>query len=157
MLITVIIYNLTTILGFVPDDIETLTGRNVVWEHTINKWSQNKIFGVNMELWNAQSLAEFYSLYNWTPNQSHNQFFQTLGYAGIVGILALMLFYFTSGKQLMKNSKNLNSVVNWLLICIFVRSITETPLTPDIYNEGFTIQFIILICLAARTNTEKTV
>lgn len=122
----------------------SLTGRTYVWEITLKTWLKHPIFGYGPNLWNI-NFRQKYALF-WA-GQAHNQFMQTLGESGLIGVGALLFYLFT----IIKLSSKLNNVTNFaslgIVITILIRSFFETPLNNTNIDEGFFIHAIFFVIL----------
>lgn len=108
--------------------VDTLTGRTRIWELTLQGWRESVMFGYGREIWGPERMAKF-GLFH--VGQAHNQFIQTLGEAGLVGLLLLatyLLAVFYASVQQFFASRGL---VLCLLILVLARCVTEAPLSTD--------------------------
>lgn len=94
--IVVILMVVTLGLSFVDWDrfvdkyaLTTFTGRTVIWERTIADWQKNPMFGYGPEIWGFEYRIKAGMLH---VGHAHNQFIQTLGEAGIMGLLLLVSY-----------------------------------------------------------------
>jgi exopolysaccharide production protein ExoQ len=120
-----------------------LTGRENIWSITIAEWYKNPLFGYGPNLWGDEFSARFG--YLGVASNAHNQFFDTLGSAGVIGISGLAIYLFI----LFKYSFMLANSSKWIAIAfvafLSVRCISEVPLkTVNITTSDFIMHAIIL-------------
>ncbi len=108
--------------------ITTFTGRTQIWSITWAEFERSPWLGYGPALWDAQYRYEQGLI---AVGQGHNQYIHTLGQAGLIGALGLLVYLFNMLR---------NSIAAWrggfampmvLLLILLVRGITETPLNMD--------------------------
>jgi exopolysaccharide production protein ExoQ len=72
-------------------DFQTLNGRRLVWDATMDVWEQNRWFGYGPSLWDPTFRARYGEEFEFA-GQAHNQFIQSLGEAGLVGLAGLLVY-----------------------------------------------------------------
>lgn len=122
----------------------SLTGRTNVWQITLDTWLKNPIFGYGPNLWNLGFRQQYNFLW---AGHAHNQFLQTLGESGLVGVFGLLCYllvfiYFSSRFVNVTNFASLG-----FFVITLVRSFTETPLSNYDLNTSFLIHAIIFVML----------
>jgi O-antigen ligase len=119
----------------------SFSGRNVVWDFTVELWKLNPLFGYGLSLWRDETRLEFLSMYHWAPAMAHNQFFQTLGQSGVFGVLGLTVYLFC----LLYFAINLGQKSNWTIFAIvcllIIRGFSENSLESNLFIENFIIQY----------------
>ena len=128
------------------DSLSNLTGRDVVWAYTLDVWSVNEFFGYG-DLWNENMQNNFAILYGWKPTHSHNEFFQTLGESGIIGVIALVIYVLILIHFCLKLGQKFNFIGLSFLLLLLIRGISEPVFIKNIYSANFFIHFIIFLCL----------
>lgn len=123
--------------------VTTLTGRTAVWSFTVDAWLQNPIFGYGSGLWSGEMRLNFYRMYRWTPGQAHNQFFQTLGQAGLVGIAGLGLYVLALVRHCVSYSGYRYGVVSIAIVIMLLRGLTESALQGVLFGESFIFHFFV--------------
>jgi hypothetical protein len=123
--------------------VTTLTGRTAVWAYTVDAWRTNPIFGYGPELWSGELRLNFARLHGWAPGQAHNQFFQTLGQAGLVGVTTLGLYIVTLISHAWRYVGFQFGAISFVIIVMLLRSLTEFALQGVIFNENFAFQFFV--------------
>lgn len=123
---------------------EWLSGRVELWMATIKLWSQNPLFGYGPDIWsgNFKLLNQIKS--HSAGGQAHNMFVQTLGMAGLFGLMFLLLFFFS----LFKGAWETRNATKGLSLCffmlIFLRCMTESPLNSKSIDEGMLTNVIAI-------------
>jgi exopolysaccharide production protein ExoQ len=73
--------------------LATLSSRTYVWDVTIRTWEKNKTFGYGADLWSEDFRRQLPGLFRFA-GEAHNQFLQTLGANGVVGLVMLCFYLF---------------------------------------------------------------
>ena len=128
----------------------TLTGRTELWHISWDTWLQNPLFGYGPQIWNLAFRQGLGPGYLWA-GQAHNQFFQSLGEAGLVGVfglVVLLLTLFTFGFRFAYRTRGAS-----LGLALFVgfRCVTEAALRTydvNLIMLMLLIPFSILFVLA---------
>jgi len=140
------------------EGISTLTGRTEIWEITLETWRNNPWFGYGPTLWDL----EFRIKYGIPAAiHAHNQFIQTLGESGLIGLAALLLYVGALVGYALKFSVRTKGVSIALVLMLLIRAMTEVPfrmfLSLDVAFLIHLIIFVTLIMLARGTsNDQKT-
>lgn len=131
-----------------------LTGREYIWQSTLNEWRQNWWFGYGPELW-SDVYAARRGLFGIASN-AHNQFIDTLGSAGIFGILGLLVYLGVLSTQAFRLSSVTKGASLAFLVLILLRGVTEVPLEAgNIATSDFFMQAVI-VGLFMRAGTAKS-
>ena len=109
-------------------DLTSLTGRTDIWDITLSAWRDNIFFGYGSEIWGAKRRSEF-GLYH--VGQAHNQVVQTLGEAGLFGLLLLIVYLGTLLRAALAHFTASRGVVLSLLLLLLVRCVTEAPMRAE--------------------------
>lgn len=137
-------------------DFLTFTGRDIIWEITKHKWALNKFFGYGNGLWDIQMQQEYArTLHNWAPAHAHNQFYQTLGTSGIIGIVGLFICVLIIIFTVMKLSKEKRFGLLLMLLLFFIRGFTEPVLLNKVNDTNFFITFIFLLMIIILSKNES--
>lgn len=106
--------------------VTTLTGRTEIWHVTIETWKNNPWFGYGPDLWDLDfRLQHGAALAAW---HAHNQFIQALGEAGILGLIANIIYAAAFIYYGFKFAGRTRGISLALLLLILVRTVTEIPL-----------------------------
>lgn len=122
----------------------TLTGRINVWLITFETWLANPLFGYGPKIWDI-SFRQTYG-YLWA-GQSHNQFLQTLGESGIIGLGCLLYYYSVIIKFGSRYANMTNFSTFAIIIAIIIRSFFEAPFCNYNLDSGFLVHAIFFIII----------
>lgn len=106
----------------------TLTGRFDIWAITLEEWRKNIFFGYGPELWSVPYRQALNMLH---VGQAHNQFVQTLGDSGLLGMSMLLAFLGSLlfvGIRCFRASRGL---VLALVVLLLARCVTEASLRTE--------------------------
>lgn len=150
-------YPLEYLLGKIQGQGTMFTGREQIWSITVAEWERNPLFGYGPDLWGDAFSARYG--YLGVASNAHNQLFDTLGAAGVFGVISLaiylaMLCYYAV--LLVGPSKGASVA---LVAFLLIRCITEVPLkTINITTSDFFMQALILgiFMRAAMANADVT-
>lgn len=81
-----------SVLDAAPSELLTLTGRTFIWEIVLQLVSENPLFGYGTTLWSPEMALSYAPFLGWVVLQSHNQYLQSLGEGGILGLSMFMLY-----------------------------------------------------------------
>lgn len=120
-----------------------LTGRENIWSITMAEWQKNPLFGYGPNLWGEEFSARFG--YLGVASNAHNQIFDTLGAAGVLGVITLAIYIFV----LVWYAIQLAGISKWVSIALIVfigtRCFSEVPLkTMNITTSDFIMQAIVI-------------
>lgn len=133
----------------VGTDLTTLMGRYRIWEIAVQEWRNNPFFGYGLTMWNEEyrirvGMTDF-------AYTAHNQFFQSLAVAGIIGVTGLAIYALTLLWFVLKTTKASQGLTLALFVLLSVQSVTEVPLS---MTSGFglaqQVHLLLLMVLASR-------
>lgn len=135
--------------------LTSLTGRTVIWDVTIAYWRENPLFGYGSDIWGP----EFRTLHGLPEaGQAHNQLMQTLGEAGLVGIMGLTVYVVALFALALKRFRQMQGLPLVLVVMLVVRMITEAPLRNlGVIDGGFFMHLLVILVLVARPRAENLV
>lgn len=107
-------------------DLVTLTGRTQIWEITLRAWRENMLFGYGPGIWGAERQLQFHMFH---VGHAHNQIVQSLGEAGLVGTLLLLLYLGALFRAALGRFVASRGLVLMLLMLVLVRCVTEAPMS----------------------------
>lgn len=122
----------------------SLTGRVDVWQVTLDTWLENPLFGYGPNLWNLFFRQDYGFLW---AGQAHNQYLQTLGESGLLGLSALLVYLFAIIRAGSRGLAATRFATFGILIALVVRSFVESPFRTYSLDEGFLIQAVFLMIL----------
>lgn len=110
------------------DRLESVSGRTIIWQFAWEAYRQHPIFGLG-----AEFLSEHYRSIN-LPNyeqqavHAHNQFFQTMGESGTVGLIALGILLIAVIRSAWQARADDNYARLGGLVVLMIFAMTEVPL-----------------------------
>lgn len=130
--------------GQIGSDVSTLTGRLNIWAAAVRAWQENPLFGFGPLAWGPYHRALI-----GLPNafSAHNQFFQALSTAGSLGLLTMLVYLGTLAVLAWRASAQTQGVSLALFLFIFVRCITEAPLSAGTLFNGEIVTQLVLFRL----------
>ena len=126
-------------------DLVTLTGRTRIWDITLQAWQENVLFGYGPGIWGAERQREFQMFH---VGQAHNQVVQTLGEAGLVGLVLLLVYLGALLVSALGTFVASRGIVLMLLMLMLVRCVTEAPLRTEGILSWTTFLHALLIVMA---------
>ena len=78
--------------GFTPTTLDGLNGRTTIWSAALSGLQSNLLFGYGPTFLSEDYRASVGLGYFGAAAQAHNEFIQTLGVAGLMGVAALVFF-----------------------------------------------------------------
>lgn len=133
---------------------EVLTGRPLIWEYTLNVWESNPWFGYGPNLWDGEMNGRYLLLIGAVTPHAHNQVFQSLGEAGIVGAMGLLLYVVALLAYGTRCAKATGGLALVLVAAILLRGITEPPFRGGI-DSNFFLSFLVFAFLILAVRQEK--
>ncbi len=136
----------------------SLTGRTNIWEITLRSWQENPIFGYGPRLWDVEYRLQYAPQFRYIVGMAHNQFLQTLGASGILGVIGLAIYVFTLVKLGVQYFSTTRGVSLALVVVFLTRSISETPFRNGVLDITFYahfILFVLLMSMVANANSKK--
>ncbi|MBC7938141.1 MAG: O-antigen ligase family protein, partial [Chitinophagaceae bacterium] len=133
------------------DDLATLTGRTHIWEITLEAWRENILFGYGPEIWGADRQIRFRMFH---VGHAHNQIVQTLGEAGLVGLLLLLGYLGTLFHAALRQFFPSRGLVLMLMLLVLVRCVTEAPLRAEGLLSWATFLHVLLLVAACHAVRE---
>ena len=125
--------------------IETLTGRTQIWDITLQAWHESYLFGYGREIWGAERMLKFRLFH---VGQAHNQFVQTLGEAGLMGLTLLLAYLGVVLHAALSRFGASRGLVLSVAVLVFARCMTEAPLRIDGVQSWPTFTSVLLIVFA---------
>ena len=105
------------------------------------------LFGYGPGIWGPDRQREFHMFY---VGQAHNQIVQTLGEAGLVGLLLLLCYLVALVVAALRNFVESRGIVLLLLMLMLVRWVTEAPMRSEGILSWSTFLHVLLVALACR-------
>ena len=119
------------------------TGREHIWNITFSEWRRSPIFGYGPNIWGDE--FSYQHGYAGIATNAHNQFIDTLGGAGLFGVLGLVVYML----MLARYALLLAPQTRWISVAMFLffvmRSLTEVPLkVVNITTSDFFMHAVML-------------
>ena len=126
-------------------DLGTLNGRFQIWDITLEAWRENPLFGYGPEVWGAERRMRFNMFH---VGQAHNQFVQTLGEAGLVGLFLLVGYLLALLGAAWHRFTASRGLTLALLLVLLARCITEAPLRSEGLLTWASFLHVLLLLVA---------
>jgi O-antigen ligase len=126
--------------------LDTIIGRTAVWKITLGTWQASPLFGYGPNLWNLEYRLRQRSLFMWA-GQAHNQFIQSLGEAGVIGLLGLLVYCAVLIWHSVKVARLSSGVSLGLIVLLMARTLTEVPLRNYGFDESFLLHYVVFMFL----------
>ena len=130
----------------------TLTGRTYLWGITWDLWKGSPFFGYGTDAWSIE-WREHFGL-PWA-GQAHNQFFDTLITAGVLGVLALFFLIGVLLKLAIDRAETSRGASVALVGIFLIRGITESSLGSTTFDQMFFSVLILFLMLVLPENRTK--
>ncbi len=140
---------------FSDEDFTTLTGRTYIWQVTLQLWEQNPLFGYGPDLWNQQMAQTYAPIVGHEARHAHNLFYQSLGEAGIIGVVGLLLYATALLYYGVRYGNGTNGVALALVAAMLLKGITGSPLDGTPGNAGFLGHFLVFAFLILASRRES--
>lgn len=126
-------------------ELGTLNGRFQIWDITLEAWRENPLFGYGPEVWGAARRLRFNMFH---VGQAHNQFVQTLGEAGLVGLFLLIVYLLTLCGAAWQRFAASRGLTLALLLVLLARCVTEAPLRSEGLLTWSSFLHVLLLLVA---------
>jgi hypothetical protein len=127
--------------NFENSQLITLTGRDVIWQFALNKWSENPIFGFGQQLFNLDNRLLNHMSF---ATSAHNQVLDLMAKSGLVGLLSFLPYLVAIWVMIFKVDLAFKGVAVAFFISIMIRCISDTPFSLSGYGIDLLIQVTLL-------------
>ncbi|HET7482563.1 MAG TPA: O-antigen ligase family protein [Actinomycetota bacterium] len=127
-------------------DFETLNGRTFVWDETLKVWQDNPWFGYGPTLWSEQFRAQYGQAFAFA-GQAHNQFIQSLGESGLVGLAGLIVYVLAMLYAAVKSAPRTGGLTMALFSLLAIRLVTEAALRTYRIDASFMFHILLTYTL----------
>lgn len=127
---------------FFPPEFWTFTGRTTIWQAALQGFFLNPAFGYGPDLLDAQYRSVYLGVFD-AAGQAHNQFVQTLGGTGAVGMVFLLVLLVALVRNGVRGAAATGGLSIALLLAFAARLGSETPLTP----QGSTATLLLVLAI----------
>jgi O-antigen ligase len=125
----------------------SLTGRDQIWEAALQEWHRHPIFGYGLTIWDEEYRLKVAMITSAT--HAHNQLYQSLSSAGLVGATGLVIYVSILFGYVMKTARPSHGLSVALFLLIIFRSFTEVPLSMKGFAGDQMTHLILLIVVAS--------
>jgi O-antigen ligase len=123
----------------------TLVGRTQIWEVALDEWRNNPLFGYGLMIWKEEHRAQF----SMHIVSAHNQFYESLASAGIVGVAGLVIYAATLLWFVVKTTRASKGLSLALFLLLSIRSITEVTLSMEAFSAQMMHLLLLMVVAAA--------
>jgi O-antigen ligase len=124
--------------------LTTLTGRSAIWQVAMGEWEKNPLFGYGPDLWNAEFRSQVGMSFAYS---AHNEYIQSLSRAGLIGLIALVVYMGCIGWLAIVKTRDTNGLSLTLFVMLVVRSVSETPLSIAILATAEAFNHLLILCV----------
>jgi O-antigen ligase len=135
-------------------EMSSLTGRAAIWGETVKVVEANPLFGYGPSLWDLEFRIKTGMMFT----HAHNQYLQTLGAAGIFGLLTLVCYLVVLLGTAWRARVGSKGVTVALALFLLIRGVTEVPLSVSgaIHGEFMVQMFVLVLCVGYLPATERS-
>lgn len=120
--------------------LSTLTGRDMIWEVAQEEWRRNPVFGYGFELFGATHRMQIGMPH---ATSGHSLWFDTLGRAGTVGLLGLVVYLLIVMRAAFTGSET-RVYSLFMFVSLLVQSVSEVSIAASSVSPTNIAQFIML-------------
>lgn len=135
-------------------DLTSLNGRTFVWDATIKVWEENRAFGYGPTIWSPEFRARYGESFAFA-GQAHNQFIQSLGEAGLVGLAGLLLYVGGMLLAAVRTGETTAGLSLALFALMATRLMTEAGLRTFRVDAAFLLHVLLVYLLMAAWHERK--
>jgi exopolysaccharide production protein ExoQ len=126
-------------------ELGTLNGRFQIWDITMQAWRENMFFGYGPSVWGLERREQLGMPH---VGHAHNQFVQTLGEAGLLGLALALIYLLTLLWVACVRFSASKGLILALLLLLLSRCVTEAPLRSEAVLSWATFLHVLLIAVA---------
>lgn len=121
--------------------VASFSNRDIIWSHALREWRENPFFGFGPAIFDARyriqiGLSQAF--------HAHNQFIQSLGAGGYLGLIGLSAYYSVLAVYAWRAAESSRGLSIAIFAFILLRSITEIPLS---LRAASSAEFLIHVTL----------
>lgn len=132
----------------VSGEVRSLSGRSQIWAAAIDEWRKNPGFGYGPLAWGPYHRFMIGLPFAFS---AHNQFLQSLSVAGIVGVVALVMYFFALMAASIKQGERTGGVSVAIFSLVALRCISETPLaTGSVFSGEIIIHWLLFLLVVTK-------
>lgn len=126
--------------------LTTLTGRDRIWAVALEEWQRHPVTGWGLTMWNAEFRQEIGMP---QATHAHNQLFDTLGRAGLVGAAGLLVYAVVLLATAVRHATASGGLSLALMVTLAMLAVSEVPLLLVDYGSHLLVHNVLLVTLAA--------
>jgi exopolysaccharide production protein ExoQ len=121
------------------DSLRTLTGRTALWQYGLESWRESPMFGAGPNLYTdfADRTGQ-----SWA-GQAHNQYVQTLGRHGLVGLAGLLIYVVVLLRYGLRHARATGYVSLALVSLLLLRTMTEANFEGMAFEEFAVLALLV--------------
>lgn len=127
-------------------ELLSMTGRDQIWAVAIEEWRKSPLFGYGLTIWDRAYRLQINMPF---ALHAHNQFFQSLSSSGLVGAAGLSMYVLILLVYSIRTAKATGGLSLAVFTLLFIRSVSEIPLSMVNYGAEQLVHFLLLITLSA--------
>ncbi len=135
-------------------NLTTLTGRDVIWAIALEEFNRNPLFGYGGGLFSSVHRIEIGMI---NATDGHNQFFDTLGRAGLIGLSSNLILYVFMGYYALKFAEITKGLSLNLFLLIALYSTTAVPVTWGNLGPQNLMFFLLLSLISSNLPNPKEI
>ena len=140
--------------GSAGSQLESLTGRDVIWSKALIIWSEFPLFGYGLELFNLKHRLSISMVH---ATHGHNQFIDLMARSGLVGLLSILPYLIVIGVMVRKADFACKGLALTFFVALLIQCITEVPFALDGYGILFLMQVGLLAILLMSQQAPKEI
>ncbi len=144
-----------TVGKLIPSTWSTATGRTTIWEAALQGFYLNPTFGYGPSFLDLEYRTRYLGEFD-AAAQAHNQFIQTLGQNGLIGLSALLALYVIGARRALTMATASSGLSLALMALLLVRSMTETPLRVGGVEPTLLLLILVFGYLAAPLRPDRS-
>ncbi|WP_256080026.1 O-antigen ligase, partial [Massilia sp. YIM B04103] len=126
-------------------ELLSLTGRDQIWQIAVQEWQKNPLFGYGLSIWDdafRKSIAMPHAMH------AHNQFYQSLSSAGLVGVAGLLCYLAVLLWFIARTVQRSHGLALALFILLAIKAVSEVPLAMKGMGPDLLTQVLLLMTLS---------
>ena len=133
--------------------LSSFSGRTKIWEVTWDEFLDNPITGYGPSIWDLLYRYQHGMMY---VGQAHNQYIQTLGQAGLLGILSLAFYIFLLVRNGFKGWNETQGFSIIMVAILLIRGLSEAPMRMlGVMDLDFFVHALTFFTIASLTISSK--
>lgn len=154
--VTLVVTKIDSLQNFLSADrtgLLTFTGRTRIWDITWNEFLSNPVSGYGPSIWDPLYRFQHGMLF---VGQAHNQYMQTIGQAGLLGILSLAFYIYLLVRKSYQGWNETHGFSFILVTVLLIRGFSESPmrmigiLSSDSFTHLLTFATVAMLTLQAK-------